>query len=144
MARVTAPAQRSDTPGDTPDARRADEERGPSFGSMGPSHWSRARAGTNEEALDYYRERSKAPGVAEGGGPRNHYCMECDGVIEHDSAATACPHCGASLEGVSKRYFNWVEINEPPRSDARSLVLPAALVLFGAAALAALAWWIAR
>ena len=49
---------------------------------LGEDHWSKARAGENQEALDYYRERSKAPGVEAGGGLRNHYCFECDGVIE--------------------------------------------------------------
>ena len=33
-------------------------------------HWSRLREGKNQEAMDYYRQRSKAPGVAEGGGVR--------------------------------------------------------------------------
>jgi ribosomal protein L37E len=89
---------------------------------MSDRHWSRARAGTNEEALAYYRQRSKAPGVAEGGAARNYYCMRCDGVIAFDHAGTSCPHCGAPLEGQSKRYFNWVEINEPPASDFRSLL----------------------
>ena len=48
---------------------------------MGPEHWSRARKDSNQEALEYYRERSHAPGVEAGGGPRNFYCMRCDGVI---------------------------------------------------------------
>ncbi len=49
---------------------------------LGEDHWSKSRAGENEEALEYYRERSKAPGVEDGGGMRNHYCFECDGVID--------------------------------------------------------------
>ena len=48
---------------------------------MGPDHWSVARKDENQEALEYYRQRSHAPGVEEGGGPRNFYCMRCDGVI---------------------------------------------------------------
>mgnify|MGYP007114446590 CR=1 FL=1 len=117
---------------------------------LGEEHWSRARAGENEEALEYYRGRNKAPGVAEGGGARNHYCFECDGVIEleYDSREpapklpTLCPHCGVKLEGGARRMFNWVEIDQPPASDARALLLPAlsalgllALVILGAYAL---------
>ncbi len=94
----------------------------PSFGNMGEHHWSKARAGTNEEALDYYRQRSHAPGVAEGGSSRNHYCMQCDGVIPFEHAEPNCPHCGAEITGEARRYFNWVELNEPPRSDLRSLL----------------------
>ena len=36
----------------------------PVYGNMSDDHWSRARAGENAEALEYYRERSRAPGVA--------------------------------------------------------------------------------
>ena len=100
---------------------------------LGEDHWSKSRAGENEEALEYYRERSKAPGVEDGGGMRNHYCFECDGVIEleYDSREPApktpetCPHCGAKLEGGARRMFNWVELDQPPGSDARALLLPA-------------------
>ena len=100
---------------------------------LGEDHWSKARAGENEEALQYYRERSKAPGVEEGGGPRNHYCFECDGVIEleYDSREPApkvpetCPHCGVKLEGGARRMFNWVELDQSPASDARALLVPA-------------------
>ena len=93
-----------------------------SFGNISDRHWSRARAGSNEEALEYYRERSRAPGVAEGGGARNHYCMSCDGVIPFEGAGDTCPHCGASLAGVARRYFNWVELDRPPKSDLRALL----------------------
>ena len=111
---------------------------------LGEDHWSKSRAGENEEALEYYRERSKAPGVEEGGGMRNHYCFECDGVIEleYDSREPApktpesCPHCGAKLEGGARRMFNWVELDQPPGSDARALLLPA---LGGVLALAVIA-----
>ena len=111
---------------------------------MGPDHWSRARAGENEEALAYYRERSRAPGVAEGGAERNHYCMHCAGVIPFDPALKACPHCKEPIEGGVRRYFNWVEMNEPPKSDVGALlVLGAGLgtitVLIGAAL-----WWFSR
>ena len=114
---------------------------------LGEEHWSKARAGENEEALEYYRGRNKAPGVADGGGARNHYCFECDGVIEleYDSREPApklpsqCPHCGVKLEGGARRMFNWVEIDQPPASDAKALHLPAlyALLLLGIALLAA-------
>jgi hypothetical protein len=104
---------------------------------LGEEHWSKTRAGKNEEALEYYRSRNKAPGVAEGGGARNHYCFECDGVIEleYDSREPApklpslCPHCGVKLEGGARRMFNWVEIDQPPASDARALLGPALLAL---------------
>lgn len=92
---------------------------------MSDRHWSRAREGTNKEAVDYYRERSHAPGVAEGGGARNMYCMQCDGVIpiahQPVQPLEVCPHCQAPLEGDVKRYFNWVEIDRAPASDMRAL-----------------------
>lgn len=93
-----------------------------SFGNVGEHHWSRARRDANPEALEYYRSRELAPGVAEGGSSRNFYCMDCDGVIAHDWPGERCPHCHAALAGMSKRYFNWVEINEPAASDARALL----------------------
>ncbi len=93
-----------------------------SFGNMSEHHWSRARRDSNQEALEYYRQRSHAPGVAEGGAERNFYCMECAGVIPHDSELKACPHCGVAIEGAARRYFNWVEMNEPPKSDLRVLL----------------------
>lgn len=103
-------------------------------------HWSRLREGKNQEAMDYYRQRSKAPGVAEGGGVRASYCLECDGVIplEYDQRTAAdldtgqvCPHCGAKVDPRVRRMFNWVEIDQPPASDA-SFYIPflAAAVLF--------------
>lgn len=105
---------------------------------MSDAHWSRARTGTNAEALDYYRERSKAPGVASGGAARNFYCMHCDGVIAFDHAGERCPHCDGAIEGGARRYFNWVELNETTKSDARAL-LPFAL---GGLVLVALAAWL--
>lgn len=113
---------------------------------MSEHHWKRARAGMNQEALEYYRQRSHAPGVAQGGGARNYYCMDCDGVIPLDPPGSprrdACPHCGSRLGEDAKRFFNWVEIDRPAKSDARAL-LPLFLAALGAlAALAALAWWL--
>lgn len=102
---------------------------------MGPDHWSRARAGQNAEAREYYQSRSKAPGVEQGGSSRNFYCMHCDGVIPFDGAPESCPHCGRAIDGEARRYFNWVEINEPATGDFRAL-LP---VLIGAAVVLALA-----
>jgi len=116
----------------------------PSWGNISDAHWSRARKDSNQEALAYYRERSHAPGVREGGEERNFYCMECDGVIPYDPATRACPHCGATLDAKARRYFNWVEINEPAESDLRALLpllLGGALVL--ATALVALIAWLA-
>ena len=126
----------------TPDDKSGPVPPKASVGNMGPDHWSRARAGENEEALAYYRERSRAPGVAEGGAERNHYCMHCAGVIPFDPAITHCPHCQKEFEGGVKRYFNWVEMNDPPRSDLRAL-LPwflLALGLFAAIVFGLLHW----
>ncbi len=96
----------------------------PSYGNMSEHHWSRTRGARNAEAIEYYRRRSQAPGVEEGGAARNSYCMACDGVIPWDSfQGGSCPHCGTPLEGNTRRYFNWVEIDRPPTGDARA-VLP--------------------
>ncbi|MEO6709254.1 MAG: hypothetical protein ABIP42_06720 [Planctomycetota bacterium] len=112
-----------------------------SFGAMSEHHWSRARRDSNQEALEYYRQRSKAPGVAEGGAERNFYCMECDGVIPHDAQLKACPHCGVALEEGVKRYFNWVEMGEPRKGDLRALMPVFAI---GLAVLAVLAFLLLR
>lgn len=117
-----------------------------SFGNMSETHWSRSRQGMNEEALEHYRERSRAPGVAEGGAARNHYCMECNGVVplEYDSRDAAsgppshCPHCGAELDSHVRAMFNWVEIDQVPGSDLRALLpfmVGGLVVLVGAVAL---------
>jgi hypothetical protein len=117
-------------------------------GTQPPSHDledhdpSRARGERNREALEYYRERSRAPGVAEGGAERNHYCMACDGVIPFGFAGERCPHCDEPLDERVRRYFNWVEINEPPDSDLRPLAR-VALAGLALAALVALAVWLA-
>lgn len=118
--------------------------RGPSYGNMSDDHWSRARREANQEALDYYRGRSKAPGVAEGGAERNFYCMECDGVIPFDLRGRACPHCGAALDEHVQRYFNWVEINDPPESDMRALlpILLGAIGVLAFGGLAVTAWYV--
>ncbi len=114
---------------------------GPSWGPMSERHWSRARAGANSEALEYYRQRSRAPGVAEGGAERNFYCMSCDGVIAYTHSGDACPHCGVALDERVKRYFNWVEINDPPTSDVLPLLKLATAGLVALALLAASVWW---
>jgi hypothetical protein len=110
-----------------------------SFGNMSERHWSRARDGANAEAIDYYRERSKAPGVAEGGGSRNMYCMRCDGVIPLGDAVESCPHCGVALEGEAKRFFNWVELDRAPKSDLRALW---PFFAIGVVVLAGLVWFL--
>lgn len=117
-----------------------DEPPEKSYGNISDAHWTRARKDTNREAIDYYRERSRAPGVAEGGSSRNFYCMECDGVVPHDHEGDRCPHCGAEIAGKTRRYFNWVEIDQPGEGDLKAL-LP--FLLGGAAliVLAALALW---
>jgi len=106
-----------------------------SFGNISEHHWSRARKGTNQEAIDYYRKRSHDPGVEEGGESRNFYCMECGGVIpfEEEGAekAESCPHCSASLSEDARRYFNWVEIDRPVQSELRSIWPLVVIVILG-------------
>jgi hypothetical protein len=129
-----------------PDSKSAHDQPQHSWGNMSDAHWSRARADKNAEALEYYRQRSRAPGVAEGGEARNFYCMHCDGVIPHDFRGEHCPHCHAELDERIKRYFNWVEINDPPASDFRAL-LPIALAGLAVLALVATGlvfWWRSR
>jgi hypothetical protein len=117
-----------------------------SYGPMGEHHWSRARKDKNAEALGHLRARSRAPGVAEGGAERNHYCMRCNGVIplaydqrEPASAdAGTCPHCGVELDARVRAMFNWVEIDQPPRQD-RALAI--ALVSLIVLVVALLVWW---
>lgn len=114
-----------------------------SWGNMSDAHWSRARKDKNAEALEYYRARSKAPGVAEGGDSRNFYCMTCDGVIPHGFRGEHCPHCKAAIDERVKRYFNWVEINEPPSSDFKALIPIAvgSLSVIVVVALVIWRWW---
>ena len=104
-----------------------------SFGNISEDHWTRARAGLNQESMDYLRRRSQAPGVEEGGSERNYYCMECDGVVPYEHAEPHCPHCGTELEGKVRRYFNWVEIDQPAESDLKALLpwLAGAALLLG-------------
>ena len=93
-------------------------------------HWSEERAHLHQEARDHYRQRSAAPGVAEGGGTRSHYCLECDGLLplEYDRRAVAdddpgtCPHCGAALDPRVRAMFNWVETDQVPGSDLKALL----------------------
>jgi hypothetical protein len=114
-----------------------------SFGNISDQHWSRARKDANPEAMQYLRERSHAPGVAEGGSERNFYCMQCDGVIPHSPPRETCPHCGATLDESVKRYFNWVEMNDPPQSDVKALLpfLLGGLVLLGLLGLLVWSLW---
>ena len=112
-----------------------DSRTGKTVGSWsfeGDEHWSKRRKGKNREAIDYYKQRSKAPGVEAGGGIRAQYCQECDGVVplEYDQRKPAdttkvqtCPHCGAEVDPRVRRMFNWVEIDQPPPSDL-AVVLP--------------------
>lgn len=115
-----------------------------SWGPISERHWTRARAGQNAEALEYYRERSKAPGVREGGDVRNFYCMECDGVIPYQSGPVQCPHCGARVEPGLRRYFNWVEMELPAPSDKRFLLGVAAAGVFVLGAVGAIVWLVLR
>jgi hypothetical protein len=103
------------------------------------------------EDLEYYRERSAAPGVREGGAERNHYCLSCNGVIplRYDRRRPAgkeretCPHCGVDLDPRVRAMFNWVETDQVPDSDLRAL-LPwalAGLAVVVAVVLLALRWF---
>jgi len=119
--------------------RRVGYDQEGSWGAISDKHWTRTRRDANSEALEYYRQRSRAPGVREGGAERNFYCMQCDGVIPYSESVTRCPHCGAEVERGVKRYFNWVETEMPRGSDLpRALVPIAALLVLGALAL----WWV--
>jgi hypothetical protein len=110
-----------------------------SWGAISERHWTRTRRDANSEALEYYRERSRAPGVREGGAERNFYCMQCDGVIPYSETVERCPHCDARVERGVKRYFNWVEMEMPRGSDLPRALLPlVALCALGALAL----WWV--
>jgi hypothetical protein len=120
-------------------------EGGPSWGLVSDRHWSRARAGANQEAIEHLRRRSQAPGVAEGGGARNHYCLECKGVIPFARPPPErCPHCGAALDEHVRAMFNWVEIDETPKGDAASLARLALIGLAVLAVAAAAAFWVLR
>jgi hypothetical protein len=108
-----------------------------SFGNMSEQHWSRARKGQNREAIEFYQERSRAPGVADGGSHRNHYCPSCRGVVPlaYDSRQPVdrqrqerCPHCGTEFVPGVREMFNWVEMDQVPASDARALLPWLALV----------------
>lgn len=100
-------------------------------------HWSRSRTERNREEIEYLRSKSRVPGMDGEIAERNHYCMECGGVLplryhRADAAdrarAETCPHCGASLEGNVRAMFNWVEIDQVHSSDAAA-VLPIALAV---------------
>jgi hypothetical protein len=64
-------------------------------------------------------------------------------VIPHSPPRTTCPHCGAALDESVKRYFNWVEMNDPPKSDLRALLpfLLGAIVLLGLLGLLVWSLW---
>jgi hypothetical protein len=117
-----------------------------SWGRVSDRHWSRKRKGKNRAAIEHMRARSQAPGVAGGGGARNHYCLECNGVIPFDGSAKVlvCPHCGAALDARVQATFNWVEIDDAPQGDFGALVRVAALGLAVLVAAALVAWWILR
>jgi hypothetical protein len=125
--------------------RRWGAEQTHSWGDVDDKHWTKVRGDRNDEVLEYYRDRSKAPGVEEGGDTRNQYCMQCDGVIPlsyfqfepADDEERYCPHCGVKLEKRIHRMFNWVEIDQPHDSDIKSLLplLAAALVVVALAVL---------
>ncbi|HIG12498.1 MAG: hypothetical protein ABGY71_07890 [bacterium] len=116
-----------------------------STGAMSDQHWSRTRRDMNAEEIEFLRERSRAPGVAEGGEERNHYCLDCHGLIPltYDRRQPAdpnqpahCPHCGTELEANVRMMFNWVEIDQPHGSDFLAILprMVGALLLLGAAA----------
>ncbi len=121
-----------------------------SWGDVDERHWSRARGKRNARAIEYYRSRSQAPGVAEGGDTRNQYCMACDGVIPlhyfqfepADETERSCPHCGTPLEKRIHRMFNWVEIDQPHDSDLRAVLPLVAVGLLCVLGLGAILAWL--
>jgi hypothetical protein len=134
------------TGGEQKDTNEVPPERRDSL--LPADHWSRGRSERNHEALEYLREKSRAPGVAQGGAERNQYCMQCGGVLplayissqpaDRDRPAL-CPHCGAEIHPTVRAMFNWVEIDQVPRGDFAAL----APWLLGAGVLAAaLAAWL--
>ncbi len=129
------------------DPLRARSEK--SLGHVSDEHWLRTRKELHGEEIEFLRERSKAPGVAEGGADRNHYCMSCHGVIPlaydqrqpvERGADERCPHCGAQLEGNVRMMFNWVEMDQPHDSDLRA-ILPRVLLVVGVVGVL-LIWWL--
>ena len=44
-----------------------------------------------------------------------------------------CPHCQGELDEHVVRYFNWVEINEPPESDLKAVISHGAAPVAGPA-----------
>ena len=129
------PPPESEPPGTSTAGSPGDQ---PSYGNMSAHHWSRTRGERNREAIDYYRERSQAPGVAEGGNARNFFCMECDGVIPWDDfKGDSCPHCGAKIDGSVRRYFNWVEIDRTPQADRTAALIATGIAVLVIAALGA-------
>jgi len=132
---------------DVPDKPNKNQKQQKSFGNMSDQHWSKTRAGSNEEALAYLRDRSQKPGVAEGGAARNMYCPSCQGVVplSYDSSQAPtgeekrCPHCDVLLDERVMEMFNWVEIDQVPGSDAK-VVLP--ILALALALVLGLAWWL--
>jgi hypothetical protein len=130
------------------DPQRARTEK--SLGNISDEHWSRARKELHREEIEFLRERSQAPGVEGGGADRNHYCMECHGVIalaydqrepSEGSSLEHCPHCGAELDTNVRMMFNWVEMDQPHGSDLRAIVpILAGVALLVVAVVAALIW----
>jgi hypothetical protein len=127
-------------PGGTPERRDS---------LLPDDHWSRTRSERNRETLEYLREKSRAPGVAEGGAERNQYCMQCGGVLPlayvssqpaDRDRSTNCPHCGAEVHPTVRAMFNWVEIDQVPRGDFAALApwLLGVVLLVGAA----LVYWL--
>ena len=64
---------------------------------------------------------------------------ERDGEHDGHRESLTCPHCGADLAGKTRRYFNWVEIDQPPKSDL-AVLLP---WLAGALAVVIVLGWLA-
>jgi|GEM_PF-5037412 len=128
---------RGDAPrDDAPSAEAAPDA--PTRRSLLPDdHWSRSRTERNAAEIEYLRSKSRVPGMDGEIAERNHYCMECGGVLplRYDrfrpasrEAQETCPHCGATLDANVRAMFNWVEIDQVHSSDAAA-VLPLALGL---------------
>lgn len=128
-------AQKDARPDASPDPNSGAGEPAPRRSLLPDDHWSRSRTERNQQEIEYLRSKSRVPGMDGEIAERNHYCMECGGVLPlryHRADAAKrdrpenCPHCGAELDANVRAMFNWVEIDQVHSSDAAA-VLPLAL-----------------
>ena len=135
-------ASRSEPPGGAPLEERPNGSSSQrSYGNMSEHHWSKTRGERNREAIDYYRERSRAPGVEEGGGPRTSTAWTATGSSPTTRGSARARTVARSSTARSGGTSTGWEIDRPPASDLRALLPWMVLV---AALLAAGAWGLSR